>query len=70
MRKKAEIIKEMIGVQQLHDRVTMEVGQTYARAYNSNDQKLINECNAKIDVFRKTEAQLRVLEVELASAKD
>ena len=68
MRTITEIMHDIHHVQNLHDRVTMEVGQTYGVAYQSGNQKLIDKCNEKLELLKQTEAQLGILEKEFANA--
>ncbi|MBP6310901.1 MAG: hypothetical protein KA408_01425 [Flavobacteriales bacterium] len=69
-RTKSEIIKELNQTQNVLDRLTMEIGQSYARASLSHSNEQIAAINQKVATFKKAEAQLRVLEEELANTLD
>lgn len=68
MRTISEIINEINQVQIVCDRLTMDIGQSYARTRLPNDNGLVSAINQKIEAFKKAESQLRTLEQELANS--
>lgn len=70
MRTKTEIINELNQVQNLCNRLVMEIGQGYARIKLKNDESIIASVNQKIDAYSKAESQMRFLEQELANTRE
>lgn len=69
-RTKAEIIKEINETQNLCNRFLMQIGQGYADFNRTKDQGIHAIVNGKIESFKKAEAQLRMLENELANTTE
>lgn len=69
-RSKTEIIKEINEAKTLCNRLAMEIGQGYADINRTRDERLNAMVNAKIETFQKAEAQLRMLENELANTTE
>lgn len=67
-RTKTEIISEMNQTQTLCNRLLMQIGQGHADIDRTKDESLVIEVNAKIEAFQKAEADLRMLENELANS--
>lgn len=70
MRTKTEIIKDFHQAQTVYDRLIMEIGLHHARIQQTNESNLISTVNQKIEALQRTETQIRILEQELANAKD
>lgn len=69
MRTKSEIINEINETQNLYNRLALEIGLSFANYSQRKDELIMSEINKKIQIFQKTEAQLRFLENELANTK-
>lgn len=62
-----EIINELNSVQNLCDRLIMEIGLGYARIRLTNDNSIVSSINQKIEAFKNAEMQLNILEQELSN---
>lgn len=61
-----EIVKENNECQLLFDRITMEIGQLFAKYNRTKDEKIHLFLNSKIEVLKIVESRLIELERELS----